>query len=92
MLDGLPLIPVSSFALATVFQAGKAYHCFCSPQRLADTRKVLQKKGSNATYDRKCLGLSEGEVQQRLAAGERSVVRFKVSTRLMEAEPQAEIH
>lgn len=61
-------------------QQGKAYHCFCSGQRLAETRKVMQKKGSNATYDRRCLGLSAEEVKRRIEAGEQSVVRFKVSS------------
>ncbi|SGY60983.1 BQ5605_C007g04512 [Microbotryum silenes-dioicae] len=61
-------------------QSGKAYHCFCTAERLASTRKLLQKQGSNATYDRKCLGLSKEEVQARLDQGEASVVRFKSSS------------
>ncbi|SCZ89337.1 BZ3500_MvSof-1268-A1-R1_Chr1-1g01115 [Microbotryum saponariae] len=61
-------------------QSGKAYHCFCTAERLASTRKLLQKQGSNATYDRKCLGLSKEEVQARSDQGEASVVRFKSSS------------
>lgn len=43
----------------------------------------MQKKGSNATYDRRCLGLSTQEVENRLDKGEQSVIRFKVSPRGM---------
>ncbi|KDE09574.1 glutamyl-tRNA synthetase [Microbotryum lychnidis-dioicae p1A1 Lamole] len=66
--------------LQPLIDSGKAYHCFCTAERLASTRKLLQKQGSNATYDRKCLGLSKEEVQARLDQGEASVVRFKSSS------------
>ncbi|KAM0790655.1 hypothetical protein ACM66B_004515 [Microbotryomycetes sp. NB124-2] len=66
--------------LQPLIDSGKAYHCFCTPQRLADTRKMMQKRGSNATYDRKCLGLSEEQVKDKLANGEQSVIRFKSSS------------
>ncbi|SCV71445.1 BQ2448_3033 [Microbotryum intermedium] len=66
--------------LQPLIESGKAYHCFCSAERLASTRKILQKQGNNATYDRKCLGLSKEEVRAKLDRGEASVVRFKSSS------------
>ncbi len=59
-------------------QSGRAYHCFCTPERLAETRKRLQREGSHEGYDRRCLGLPQEEVQERLQRGERNIVRFKV--------------
>ncbi|GAA5823183.1 hypothetical protein JCM11251_007513 [Rhodosporidiobolus azoricus] len=66
--------------LQPLIETGKAYHCFCTPERLAATRKRLQKAGSNEGYDRRCLGLHADEVQERLEKGERNIVRFKSSS------------
>ncbi|GAA6046983.1 hypothetical protein JCM3770_003463 [Rhodotorula araucariae] len=66
--------------LEPLIESGKAYHCFCTPERLAETRKRLQKQGSHEGYDRRCLGLSQDEVKERLENGERNIVRFKSSS------------
>ncbi|GAA5843037.1 hypothetical protein JCM9279_001839 [Rhodotorula babjevae] len=66
--------------LEPLLKTGKAYHCFCTPERLASTRKRLQKEGSHEGYDRRCLGLSKDEVKERLDKGERNIVRFKSSS------------
>ncbi|KAM0756186.1 glutamate-tRNA ligase [Meredithblackwellia eburnea MCA 4105] len=66
--------------LDRLVKEGKAYHCFCSTKRLETTRKALKMAGSSATYDRKCLGLSEDETRRKLEDGETSIVRFKSST------------
>ncbi|GAA6000601.1 glutamate--tRNA ligase MSE1 [Rhodotorula paludigena] len=63
--------------LDPLIASGKAYHCFCTPERLAAMRKRLQKEGSHEGYDRRCLGLSADEVKERLEKGERNIVRFK---------------
>ncbi|KAL4069213.1 hypothetical protein J3A83DRAFT_4095337 [Scleroderma citrinum] len=59
-----------------LLQSGHAYRCFCSPDKLASTRERLARTGSNATYDKACLHLTEEEVAQRVRAGETSIVRF----------------
>lgn len=46
---------------------------------MTETRKRLQKNGSNMGYDRKCLGLSKEEREEKLNKGEKSIVRFKVT-------------
>lgn len=50
---------------------------------------MLQKKGHNSTYDRRCLGLGQEEVKERLEKGEKSIVRFKVSARNSGGSPHA---
>ncbi|KAG2160224.1 uncharacterized protein EDB93DRAFT_1237399 [Suillus bovinus] len=56
--------------------SGHAYRCFCSANKLATTREKLARAGSNATYDKSCLHLTEEEVARRVRAEERSIVRL----------------
>lgn len=55
-------------------EAGGAYYCFCSKERL----ESLQGENGTHTYDRHCRNLSAEEVKARLAAGEPYVIRQKV--------------
>jgi glutamyl-tRNA synthetase len=57
---------------------GRAYHCFCTPERLAEVRATQQAKSLPPGYDRHCRDLPAAEVQGRLDAGENSVVRFRM--------------
>jgi glutamyl-tRNA synthetase len=54
---------------------GKAYHCFCTPERLDQMRKDQQARKQMPKYDRHCLSLSPEEVQTRIATGEKHVIR-----------------
>ncbi len=56
----------------------QAYYCFCSQERLAEVRQKQQKQGIPPKYDRHCLNLTKREVEQKLAQGEKAVVRLKV--------------
>ncbi|KZT09062.1 glutamyl-tRNA synthetase [Laetiporus sulphureus 93-53] len=56
--------------------SGHAYRCFCSPDTIAATRERLARSGSNATYDKACLHVTEEEVVRRMKAGEKFVVRL----------------
>jgi glutamyl-tRNA synthetase len=56
----------------------KAYYCFCTSERLAKMRAEQQKRGEQPRYDGTCRNLDPGLVEQRLAAGERHVVRFRM--------------
>ena len=62
---------------AQMVKASQAYYCFCSPERLARVRQEQQKRKQTAVYDGTCRSLSLGEAEQRVADGERHVVRFK---------------
>jgi len=55
-----------------------AYRCFCTPERLDEMRKEQQRQKLTAKYDRRCLALSEKEIQENLEAGKPYVVRMKV--------------
>jgi glutamyl-tRNA synthetase len=36
-----------------------AYRCFCTPDSLAETKEQVPRAGSIASYDRKCLHMTE---------------------------------
>ncbi|TFK28428.1 glutamyl-tRNA synthetase [Coprinopsis marcescibilis] len=59
-----------------LLESGHAYRCFCSVDRLTEVRERLARTGSNATYDRSCLHLTEEEAARRTKAGEKSIVRL----------------
>lgn len=61
-----------------LIEQGKAYYCFCSPQRLEEVRKRQSAMKMSPMYDRHCRTLPFEEVERRRAAGESSVVRMKV--------------
>ncbi len=53
---------------------GEAYYCFCTPERLASLRQVVDGK-EISVYDKHCLHLSKEEVEANLAAGLPFVIR-----------------
>lgn len=61
-----------------LIQAGGAFKCFCSQERLDGVRREQQRRGETPKYDGHCLGLSESEVHRRIEAGEPHVVRLRV--------------
>ncbi|MDF1499801.1 MAG: glutamate--tRNA ligase [Anaerolineales bacterium] len=61
-----------------LIDAGSAYYCFCSAERLQQVRELQQKRKEPPHYDGHCRTIPPDEAKQRVAAGEPSVVRFKV--------------
>ena len=61
-----------------LLEAGHAFPCFCSTERLDDLRHGQLANQQPVGYDGKCLHLSRGEVAKQIAAGTPSVVRLKV--------------
>jgi len=57
---------------------GKAYYCFCSPQRLKKLRQQQQANGQAPMYDGKCGKLSKEEVDKMIKSGNDFVIRLKV--------------
>ncbi|MCE1255751.1 MAG: glutamate--tRNA ligase, partial [Anaerolineae bacterium] len=57
---------------------GKAYYCFCTPERLDQVRQEQQKNKETLHYDRTCRDLPLSEAKRRVAEGERHVIRFKM--------------
>ena len=58
----------------------KAYYCFCSPEELTREKEnyIKENKRSNYQYSRKCLELSENEVEFFLHENKPYVLRLKV--------------
>ncbi|CAK5269221.1 unnamed protein product [Mycena citricolor] len=59
-----------------LLSSGHAYRCFCSVDTLSQMREKFARAGSNQSYDKRCLHLTEEEVARRVRAGERSIIRF----------------
>ena len=54
-------------------EQGDAYYCFCTKERLEE----IHKNGATK-YDKHCLSLSKEEVQRRIDAGEKYVIRQNI--------------
>jgi glutamyl-tRNA synthetase len=57
---------------------GFAYRCFCTPERLEEVRARQNAAKLSTSYDRHCRNFTAEEVERRLSAGERNVIRMKV--------------
>ena len=66
-------------AAQRLWDEGKAYPCFCSPEQLAaDREAAAARKDPFQGYQRRCRDLSREEAQARIDAGEPYVLRIKV--------------
>ena len=57
---------------------GTAYFCFCTAERLDEVRARQKAEGLTTRYDGYCRELSKSDVEAKLKAGEKHVVRLKV--------------
>jgi glutamyl-tRNA synthetase len=60
-----------------LIDAGHAYYCFCTPERLARLRQEQKKQKQMTQYDGFCRRLDPDEARKRVLAGEKYVIRFK---------------
>jgi glutamyl-tRNA synthetase len=60
-----------------LIDAGHAYECFCSPERLESVRAQQQRHKLPPRYDRHCRNLSDAESEAKRGEGVASVVRFR---------------
>jgi len=58
--------------------SGATYPCFCSDAQLKLTRKAQRAAGQAPRYPGTCAGLSKQEIDDKLAAGLRPTLRFRV--------------
>lgn len=58
-------------------EAGHAYYCFCTPERLERIRQEQQKLKLPLHYDGNCRRIPVDEAEERVARGEKHVIRFK---------------
>lgn len=61
-----------------LLESGHGYRCFCTPEQLEKDRQQARAAKGPLRYNRRCLGLSQDEIEGRLAAGEKSAVRLKI--------------
>ena len=61
----------------TLIDGGKAYYCFCSPERLDQVRRHQQERKELPHYDGTCRSLDPDQAARRVKAGEPHVIRFK---------------
>jgi glutamyl-tRNA synthetase len=59
-------------------ETGRAYYCFCTPERLERVRQEQAKQRINPQYDGTCRRLDPDQAAARVKAGERHVIRFKM--------------
>jgi len=62
----------------TLLESGHAYHCWCTPERLAEMRTAQQKAKQPTGYDRLCLGKTREERASLPGFSEVPVVRMLV--------------
>jgi glutamyl-tRNA synthetase len=66
-------------AAERLVEEGKAYPCFCSPEKLAADRQAARDRHDPFQgYQRTCRGIDPAEAAQRVAAGEPYTIRIKV--------------
>ncbi|HOB54449.1 MAG TPA: glutamate--tRNA ligase [Acidobacteriota bacterium] len=71
-------LPLYREALARLRREGRAYPCFCSPERLEAVRQEQLAAKANPRYDGTCRSLSAAEAQARIDAGERYALRIRI--------------
>jgi glutamyl-tRNA synthetase len=57
---------------------GRAYHCWCTPERLAEMRTAQQKAKQPTGYDRLCLGKTRDERAELPGLSEKPVIRMLI--------------
>ena len=65
-------------AAARLVDQGRAYYCFCAPDRLREEREKAEARGEAWQYDRACLALDPARVAELIGSGAPRAVRFKV--------------
>ncbi len=55
---------------------GRAYRCYCSPQRLEQLRELQRQTGQAPGYDRHCRNLTRDQIAEFEAQGAESVIRL----------------
>ncbi len=73
-------IPLYQKYARQLVEEGKAYYCFCSPERLQALRQRQEaaKDPAGYGYDGHCRDLPEEEQEKYIAEGRKPVIRFKM--------------
>ncbi len=65
-------------AVDQLLASGHAYKCFCTQEELEEMRRKQEARHEAPMYNRKCLGLTEEEVGNKIAAQLPFVIRQKI--------------
>ena len=66
-------------AARRLIESGRAYRCYCSPDRLNELRKLQQERGDETIgYDRRCFDLLDSKRREYERVGASFVIRFKM--------------
>ncbi len=71
-------LPLYKTYAERLIEAGRAYRCWCTPERLNDVREEQQKRKLPPRYDRFCLGKNEEQRSKEPGFASRPVVRLLV--------------
>ena len=58
-----------------LIEKGEAYYCFCDKERLENLRNKAEANHEVFKYDKHCLSLSKGEIEEKLNSGVPYVIR-----------------
>jgi glutamyl-tRNA synthetase, bacterial family len=61
-----------------MLKEGKAYRCFCTPQRLEELKNAQYLEGKMSKYDNRCRELTDEEIKSKIAGHVPFAIRFKV--------------
>jgi len=67
--------------LEQLLKSGAAYHCYCTPEDLAQDRERMLKSGKAPVYSGRCCNLKPEERDAHVGAGRTPVIRFKTPRR-----------
>jgi len=70
-------INIYSKYLKKLLDEDKAYYCFCSPEEIEERKQYLISVGRPPIYSGNCARFKKEEVEEKLAKGEPSVIRFR---------------
>ncbi len=71
-------LPIYAEHAQKLIDNGRAYRCFCTPERLAELRQQQKAEKLRLGYDRHCRALDRGESARRAGSGEAHTVRLAV--------------
>ena len=66
-----------------LIDSGHAYRCFCTKEELDEMREKQKAQGLAPMYNGKYRDLPESEIQKKLDAGEKFVIRQKIPYELI---------
>lgn len=73
-------LPLYKAEAEKLVSSGKAYRCFCTPERLTAIREEQAKMKQAPRYDKHCLNLSSEEAQSLVSAGTPFVIRLNIES------------